>query len=215
MKYVFLCVLVIAWCVLHSALISVSVTEYLHRRMGPAFRFYRLFYNLVSALTLMPVLFYAASERTEPMFRWDGYLRIIQVVLLGTAAVLFLLGARRYDAGQLLGVRQIRAGISKSGIAHAGELDTSGILGMMRHPWYLAVMLLIWARQLDISAILVNVILTFYLIVGACLEERKLVREFGEKYRAYQERVPMLVPYGWLKNKMHGREDRRNRGGSR
>jgi protein-S-isoprenylcysteine O-methyltransferase Ste14 len=140
------------------------------------------------------------------MFRWDGNMRIIQVVLLGTAALLFLLGARRYDAGRLLGFRQIRAGISKGGIAPAGELDTAGILGLTRHPWYLAVMLLIWARPLDLSAILVNVILAGYLIVGACLEERKLVREFGEKYRAYQQRVPMLIPYGWLKSKMHGRD---------
>jgi hypothetical protein len=30
----------------------------------------------------------------------------------------------------------------------------------------------IWARQLEISAILVNVIFTFYLIVGSFLEEK-------------------------------------------
>jgi protein-S-isoprenylcysteine O-methyltransferase Ste14 len=84
-------------------------------------------------------------------------------------------------------------------MAHAGELDTSGVLGIVRHPWYLATMLLIWARQLDISAILVNVILTSYLIAGTYLEERKLLREFGEKYRAYQMKVPMLIPIKRLK----------------
>ena len=71
-------------------------------------------------------------------------------------------------------------------ITDTGELDTSGVLGMTRHPWYLATGLLIWARQLDVSAIIVNVILTSYLIVGTYLEEKKLVREFGEKYLAYQ-----------------------------
>jgi protein-S-isoprenylcysteine O-methyltransferase Ste14 len=140
--------------------------------------------------------------RTEPIFRWDGYLRILQIVLLGTAALLFLLGARRYDAAQLLGVRQMRENISTKAMAHAGELDTSGVLGIVRHPWYLATMLLIWARPLDLSAILVNVILTSYLIVGTYLEERKLVSEFGEKYRAYQKRVPMLIPNNWLRSKM-------------
>jgi methanethiol S-methyltransferase len=202
MKYVILSLLVIAWCILHSAMISVSVTEYLHKRLGPAFRFYRLFFNVVSALTLIPVVLYASLTRTEPLFRWDGYIRIIQVLLLGTAALLFFLGACRYDAGQFLGLKQIREGTSKKGITNAGELDTSGVLSIMRHPWYLATFLLIWARQLDVSAILVNVILTSYLIVGTYLEEKKLIREFGENYRAYQKRVPMLIPYKWLKSRI-------------
>lgn len=202
MKYVILSVLVIAWCVLHSAMISISVTDYLHRRLGPAFRFYRLFFNVVSALTLIPVVLYASSVRTEPIIRWDGYIRIIQVLLLGTSALFFFLGARRYDAAQLLGLKQIREGTPNKGIAHAGDLDTSGVLSVVRHPWYLAAMLLIWARQLDISAVLVNVILSSYLIVGTYLEEKKLVREFGEEYRTYQKRVSMLIPYKWLKSRI-------------
>jgi protein-S-isoprenylcysteine O-methyltransferase Ste14 len=200
MKYEVLSVLVIAWCFLHSALISISVTEYLHKRLGPTFRFYRLFFNVISALTLVPVILYASSVRTEPIFRWDGYMRIIQGLLLGTASLLFFLGARHYNAAQFLGFRQIREGTSKMGITDAGELDTSGVLSIVRHPWYLASMLLIWARPLDISAILVNAILTSYLIVGTYLEEKKLVREFGGKYRAYQKRVSMLIPYKWLKS---------------
>jgi protein-S-isoprenylcysteine O-methyltransferase Ste14 len=55
---------------------------------------------------------------------------------------------------------------------------------------------------LDVSAILVNVILTSYLIVGTYLEEKKLIGEFGEKYLAYQKRVSMLMPYKWLKSKI-------------
>lgn len=178
------------------------MTEYFHKRLGSAFRFYRLFFNMVSALTLIPVVLYAFSARTEPIFRWDGYLRIFQVLLLGTAALLFFLGASRYDAAQLLGFKQIREGTSTKGITDAGELETSGILGIIRHPWYLATILLIWARQLDISTILVNTILTSYVITGVYLEEKKLVREFGEKYRAYQKRVSMLIPYKWLKPKI-------------
>lgn len=201
MRYVILSVLVIAWCFLHSAMISLTVTEYLHKRLGPTFRFYRLFFNVVSALALIPVVLYASSVRTEPIFGWDGYLRIPQVLLQGTAALLFFLGARRYEAGQLLGFKQIRAGISPKGIAAAGELDTSGVLGIVRHPWYLGALLLIWARPLDISTILVNALLTAYLLVGSSLEERKLAREFGEQYRAYQKRVSMLIPYKWLKAK--------------
>ena len=201
-KCLILSVLVIAWCVLHSAMISVSVTKYLNKRLGPVFRFYRLVFNVVSALTLFPVVLYASSVRTKPIFHWDGNILMVQIFLLGTAALLFFLGARRYDASQFLGIKQIREGTCNRGIANAGELDTSGILSIIRHPWYLATMLLIWARNLDISAILVNIILTFYLIIGTYLEEKKMVMEFGEKYRAYQKRVSMLIPYKWLKTKI-------------
>jgi protein-S-isoprenylcysteine O-methyltransferase Ste14 len=176
-------------------MISISVTEYLIKRLGTEYRFYRLFFNVVAALTLIPVVLFASSARTEPIFSWDGYMRIIQVILIGISALLFLLGARRYDARQFIGLKQIRDGTSNKAITHAGELDTSGVLAVTRHPWYLASILTIWARPLDISAILVNVILTCYLIAGTYLEERKLVREFGDQYRAYQKRVSILIPY--------------------
>jgi methanethiol S-methyltransferase len=198
MKYLILSALVIAWCFLHSAMISISVTEYLKRKLGPQFRFYRLFFNVVSALTLVPVVLFAHSVRTPPIFSWDGYLRIVQVLLLGTSALLFFLGARHYDAGQFLGIKQIREGTSNQALSESGKLDTSGVLGMVRHPWYSASMLLIWAGQMDASAFIVNILLTAYFIIGTLLEERKLVREFGDEYRAYQKRVSMFIPISWL-----------------
>jgi protein-S-isoprenylcysteine O-methyltransferase Ste14 len=76
-----------------------------------------------------------------------------------------------YFASQMifLGFKQIREGVSNKRDARAGDLDTSGVLNIVRHPWYLATILLIWARNLDISTILVNALLTCYLIVGAHL----------------------------------------------
>jgi protein-S-isoprenylcysteine O-methyltransferase Ste14 len=202
MKYGILSAIVIAWCFLHSAMISISVTEYLKRSLGPKFRYYRLFFNVVSVLTLVPVALFAYSVRTQPIFTWDGYLRIVQVVMLGASFLLFFLGARHYDARQLLGIKQIQEGTSDKAITDSGKLDTSGVLGMIRHPWYSASILLIWAGQMDVSIIIVNIILTAYLIIGTLLEERKLVREFGKEYRDYQKRVSMFIPFLWLRSKL-------------
>jgi protein-S-isoprenylcysteine O-methyltransferase Ste14 len=129
-------------------------------------------------------------------------MRLGQVLILAIAVLLFFLGGRHYDLRQVVGIQQIREGTSNKAITDTGELDTSGILGITRHPWYLRVILLIWARQLDVSVICVNVILTAYLIVGTYLEEKKLIREFGEKYLAYQQKVSMLIPYKWLKERI-------------
>ena len=180
-KYLILVLLLIAWCVLHSAMISVSVTEYLKRRLGEKFRFYRLFFNLVAILTLIPVALFAYSIQTQVIFNWSGYLRIGQVMVLGLTVLLFFLGGRHYDAYQFLGIKQIQEGTSNKVITDTGELDTSGILGITRHPWYLAAILFIWARQLDLSGILVNIILTAYLIIGTYLEEKKTYRRVWRK----------------------------------
>ena len=58
-----------------------------------------------------------------------------------------------------------------------------------------------WARDLDGSAIVTNVILTGYFIVGTLLEERKLSVEFPEAYKEYRQKVSMLLPFEWLKSK--------------
>ena len=199
-KFIILSLLVIAWCILHSAMISVSVTEYFKKRLGSKFRFYRLFFNLIAILTLIPVALFASSIRTQAIFHWNGYMRIGQLVVLVIAVLLFFLGGRHYDVRQVLGFKQIKDRTLNQAITDTGELDTSGVLGITRHPWYLATILLIWARQLDVSVIIVNVILTFYLIIGTYLEERKLVREFGEKYLIYRQKVSMLIPFKWLQS---------------
>jgi protein-S-isoprenylcysteine O-methyltransferase Ste14 len=183
-------------------MISISVTEYFKKILGSKYRFYRLFFNLIAILTLIPVALFVSSIRTQSIFHWDGYMRIGQVLLLVIALLLFFLGGRHFDMRQVLGIKQIKERTSNKAITDTGELDTSGILGITRHPWYLATIVLIWARKLDVSAVLVNVILTTYLIVGTYLEEKKLVREFGEKYIAYQNSVSMLVPYKWLKSRI-------------
>jgi len=203
-EYLTLSLLVIAWCVLHSAMISTSVTDYLKKRFGSGFRFYRLFFNLTAILTLIPVALFANSIRTQAIFSWSGYLLAGQILLLAVAVLLFVLGGPHYDVRQLLGIEQIKEGTASKAITDTGEIDTSGVLGITRHPWYLATILLIWARQMDVSVIFVNVILTAYLIAGTFLEERKLIREFGDKYLTYQKSVSMLIPFKWLGSKING-----------
>ena len=105
---------------------------------------------------------------------------------------------------RLLGFAQLRSGGSV-GLASRGKLESSGVLGVMRHPWYAGTLLLVWAaRDLDLSALASNIVLTLYVVVGTLLEERKLVAEFGEEYCSYQRRVSMLVPLKWAGTRLRG-----------
>jgi protein-S-isoprenylcysteine O-methyltransferase Ste14 len=189
----------IVWCSLHSALISIPVTEYLKRKLREGFRFYRLFYNAFSLATLIPLLLYSASIRQEPVFRWEGPLGAIPYVLLVTGIGLFYIGGRNYSLLQFLGITQIKRGAGNHSMSAYNSFVVSDIHRMIRHPWYLGGILIVWSGDLSLSTILNNMVITSYFIIGAILEERKLVREFGESYREYQRNVSMLLPYKWLK----------------
>ena len=150
-NYALLALLWIAYCVLHSALISITVTDFFKRLLNQNYRYYRLFFNLFSVVTLVPLVIcsYSARWRTESLFKRGGDIRIIQYSLIALALVLLLTGARHYSLLRFLGIRQILEGKSGGAMTESGVFDSSGILGVVRHPWYVAVFILLWARNLD------------------------------------------------------------------
>jgi protein-S-isoprenylcysteine O-methyltransferase Ste14 len=194
---VILALLWIGWCAVHSGLIARPVTEGLRLRLGDGFRYYRLAYNLVAVVTLLPVYLYGRSLPSETLFRWEGGLRLLQGFLLLTSALLFVAGARHYSLRQLLGLRQAETGRTHATLTECGRLHTTGILEVTRHPWYLGALLLLWTTDVSVASLIWKLILSFYLVLGTILEERRLVREFGDEYRDYQARVSMLVPVKW------------------
>jgi protein-S-isoprenylcysteine O-methyltransferase Ste14 len=203
MEYTLLIFAWCLWCLLHSALISLTITNYLKEKLGEKYKFYRLAYNLFALATLIPLILYESALRSQPIFRWDGLFLIVRLILLGTAGGLFLAGVLKFDMLHFWGIRQVQSGNSYSALSKSNDIDTSGILSIIRHPWYSATILLVWAgsAELYVSSSLVNVILTVYIFIGTILEERKLIVEYGEKYQEYRKSVSMLFPYKWLCSK--------------
>jgi protein-S-isoprenylcysteine O-methyltransferase Ste14 len=186
---------------LHSALISRAVTAALQKRFPSSFRFYRILYNLFAVVTLLPVLYYSFSQRGETLVAWTGPWRIISTLLGSVALILFVTGARHYDFRQFVGIRQIKSEKACSVLTDDCSLDTTGVLSVVRHPWYCAGIFIVWARPLDLAAIWTNLVVSGYLVVGSFLEERKLQVQFGEQYTDYQRRVSMFVPIKWVRRR--------------
>ncbi|RPJ13215.1 MAG: hypothetical protein EHM30_11945, partial [Desulfobacteraceae bacterium] len=151
-------------------------------KLGGGFRFYRLFYNVVSLVTLIPLVYYSNMLRESPVFRWEGHLVIVQVFLLAVSVYLFVAGGRHYSWARFWGISQIKAGRAGRSLADSSTFVVSGIHQIIRHPWYLGGILIVWAQDLSASTILINMVVSVYFMIGAVLEERKLVIEFGEKY---------------------------------
>ncbi len=194
----------IAWCFVHSGMISLGATAYLKRLLGKSFKYYRLFYNMTALLTLIPLYLVSLSMKGELIFSWNGGWRGVQLSLFAGSLLLFVLGARHYDLANFLGFAQITTGKNNSIMSESGQLDSSGILGVIRHPWYLAGLMLIWSSQQDVytTRFWINIILSAYFIIGALLEERKLRIELGQSYLNYCKRVSMLIPFKWLQARL-------------
>jgi protein-S-isoprenylcysteine O-methyltransferase Ste14 len=190
----------LGWCTLHSLLISHSVISYMKYRFPRQYRYYRLGFNLVALFTLLPVIVYGQFVKSPVVFQWQGAPVILQVICVMAALFFFVAGGAKYDTKQFLGLAQIRSGDGNALLTESGKLDTSGILAVTRHPWYLGGILIIWTYQpkIDLQSLITNSVITLYFIIGAFLEERKLVKEFGSEYRDYQSKVSMLFPAKYL-----------------
>lgn len=188
MKFVCLALAWGVWCGLHSLLIHPPVERRLASLLGRWQGSYRLLYNLIALLTLIPVAALYFSAETVPVLVWPLWLQPLQWICWFAVAALTFAAARVYDMPSFLGLRQLRSPVA----AEDAGLVVTGVLRYSRHPWYLAGLLLLWSRDLAVRDLVTNGILTAYLLIGLWLEERKLLNQFGTSYQEYRQQVPML-----------------------
>jgi protein-S-isoprenylcysteine O-methyltransferase Ste14 len=199
LKHLAVILLWVLWCSLHSALIARPLTGCLRERLGDKYRFYRLLFNLFAAATVLPLALYTLTFNGHYFFRWEGAWRILKYLLLAGSLGLFLAGARQYSLAKFIGLEQLRTAKAEPAFSAHSTFASSGILSVIRHPWYAGGILIIWSRDISVFSLLINILMSAYFIIGAFMEERKLVQEFGNSYRQYQKRVSMFLPWKWIK----------------
>ncbi len=85
---------------------------------------------------------------------------------------------------------------AKGAAPPSASLSIRGPYRWVRHPIYFFGLVVFWARLvLPLDWLLFNVLFTVWFVIGSVFEERDLVAEFGDAYRAYQRTVPMLLPW--------------------
>lgn len=103
-----------------------------------------------------------------------------------------------WRAAMAIGVWEL-AGVRVRPAGRPVEFKATGLFGFVRHPIYLAWILMVFGLpEMTNSRLLFAVISTAYLVAAIPWEEASLVEAFGEKYRAYQRQVrSRLLPGVW------------------
>jgi protein-S-isoprenylcysteine O-methyltransferase Ste14 len=182
------------WCGLHSVLIARWWMRRMRSLLGSNIAFYRLFYVVISVVTLIPVLWMQWNIVTPLYWSWSFPWSLLQGTALLMSAAMFYLGAREYDHRFFLGIRQIEDHLAERTSEFSG-FSSSGILRHVRHPYYTAgILLLLFWGDITAANLIFKIAGIGYFVLGAWLEEKKLLQEFGTSYADYQKRVPMLCP---------------------
>jgi protein-S-isoprenylcysteine O-methyltransferase Ste14 len=183
---------ILTYGLVHSWLASLMVKAQARRRFGPAAnRWFRLVYNLIALITLLPVLFLPVVLIDRPIYtiRLPWLALTIALQLLSVSAL--VIGVAQTGIGSFLGIKQVITGKEEP----STRLVIDGLYRWVRHPLYTAGLVFIWFMPvMTWNLLAINLGITLYIVIGALFEERKLQREFGEAYAAYKQRTPMLIP---------------------
>jgi protein-S-isoprenylcysteine O-methyltransferase Ste14 len=183
----------LAFFVQHSGMVRRPVRARL-AQVWPA-RYQVAAYSIASGVVLALVVVFWQHSDTR-LYVLGGVPRLVAQGLSLVAAIAFVLAIRSLRRSfDPLGLRPIRAHL-RGQPDRQDDLVVRGPYLWVRHPLYSCILVLLWAQPaMTADQLLLASVWSAWIWVGAVLEERDLVAEFGDSYRAYQRQVPMLVPW--------------------
>ena len=169
---------------------SLGFKNLLQRTFGDGvMRFYRLLYNVFSALSFFPILYMMVVLPNRDLYQVSSPWNYLMLVGQGLSVLMLIIAVLQTDTLAFIGLRQIVTDDEN------GKLVTDGLYRFIRHPLYTFGLLILWLTpSMTINSLIVYISLTIYILVGAYFEERKLLRVFGQEYADYKSVTPMLIP---------------------
>ena len=191
----------IAFGALHSILASHTAKALAQRLVGAAFATmtYRLFFNFIAALTVLPSLYLVWTLPDREVYRLPEPVNYVALLIQALAVLGLIYALYQLDFFFFLGIRQvIEPPHTSIDATSTAQLVTSGLHRYVRHPLYTTSLIILYLTSpMTINWLAFAVSCNVYFFLGSIFEERKLVREFGAAYRDYQQRVPRLLPRPW------------------
>lgn len=151
------------------------------------------FYGITSGVVLFGVVI-LWQQTSESLGISMGILGWILRLIFLMAIIGFFWGIRALGVFDPFGIRKI--------VYHLHNREAKQMPFIMRgpylwirHPLYFFMLIMIWScPNLSMDRLLFNILWSIWIFIGSILEECDLINEFGDPYREYQRKVPMLIP---------------------
>jgi len=124
----------------------------------------------------------------------NGPTRIAIYGVYATGWLLLLVATFLINHFDLFGLRQVH--LHYRGQEYTGlKFRTPGLYRLMRHPIYFSWLCIFWATpRMTIAHLVFSVATTGYILMAIQLEERDLIRAYGDAYQRYKRQVPSILP---------------------
>ena len=176
---------------LHSLMAALWFKAYIQQLIGDRyFTYYRLAYSVFAAATVVIVLLFQFFMNSKLLMNTSIPVLFAGIVFSCVGLSLMMVCIKKY----FLNLSGVDVLIKKN---HTQGLEKNGLHAYVRHPLYAATLLFIWSLLIIfpyLHNLIACIIITIYTVIGIIMEERKLLIEFGESYRAYSKKIPMIIP---------------------
>lgn len=183
------------FAVFHSILAMDHAKNKAEKLMGRGYRYYRLIYSVISFPLIIPAFWvWASSSKSSPLvYAIPDNLYPLVILVRLCAFGLFGYAALQTDVLEFIGIKREKK----------NSLITRGSYAIVRHPLYLAgILILITKMNMTQIDLLATLLISGYCVTGAFVEEKRLLSFYGEEYRKYKQQVSMFIPVKWFAKKM-------------
>ncbi len=151
-------------------------------------------YVLLSSLLLF-VLYWHWVPMPRTIWHVDGgILATVIQVIFWSGWLMVLVSTFLINHFDLFGLRQVYLNFKGKEYSHL-DFRIIGLYRLCRHPIMLGFVIAFWATPyMTAGHLLFAAATTAYIIIALQFEEKDLVTFFGDVYRDYQQKVPMLFP---------------------
>jgi protein-S-isoprenylcysteine O-methyltransferase Ste14 len=190
----------LVFALLHSITVSSAFKGFVAKFAGERWMraWYRLAFTVFSFVTAFAAAYIIWTQPDTTFFTPPWYVSWpAHAVQLAGVFIMFE-AMRPFSAGYFSGWKQAseylktgRTGGDIEGIAD-NTLVTTGVYGLVRHPMYLAgIMIFLFEPVITANNLALRAFAVAYFIWGGYIEERRFAPAFGDAYQEYRRKVPM------------------------